>query len=1019
MKRLRTFLLMPILLCIGIVASGQTIISGTVTDAENVPVIGAGVMIDGTSSGAVTDMDGKWTLAASEGSSVTVSCMGFSPKTFVVGKSSVYNIVLEVDSNFLEEVVVVGYDTQKKVNLTGSISSVSSEMIAERPVATAASALQGLAAGVTVTSQSGNPGASGTNIRIRGIGTFGGSSASPLVLVDGVQGSIDDVDPSQIDKISVLKDAASSSIYGSRAANGVILITTKRAPKDRFSLTYRGYAGWAQPTDIPSLVDAVDYMRLSREASLNDGDEPLYSLDYIANYMDNHRYDPDTYPITKWQEKVLNGSGFTHNHTLTFSAASGKIRNNSSFGYLSQDGIIARQDFSRLNFRNNMSIDVFENLSVRIDAAVNFGRRNAVPLAASLFNMMNTRDPLILTQWSSGDYAPMTGGSTNILPVTEGQGGEKRVDNLRLNAAASVSWSPLGWLTLEGKIAPRYNQSHTHQFDDVIRYAADAYGTESPVTSRLYNELTESQTQNFYMTYQATAAFHKNFNSSHDLKVLLGASRETMSQRYFSASRQRLSYPDYPVLNVGAEDETMSNNGTRTEWALQSFFGRVNYNYKERYLFEANVRLDGSSRFAKGNKWGIFPSFSAAWRITEENWMQEHKNTLTEMKIRASYGTLGNQNISSSNYPFAESLAMNVYSVNGVLVPAAYRNSLANESITWETSEMIDVGVDFALWNKFTVTADWYLKNTHGILMTLNIPLSAGLNAPYQNAGEVRNLGWEVSAGYHDSWGDFSFGVDANLSDVINTITYMKGQYESHSGGIIRNQEGSSVNSIYGLKCLGMARTQAQADWVNMNLRQYGKDIQPGDLIYADTDGDGKVTDADMAIIGSAVPRYTYGFTLSFGWKGLNLSAFFQGVGKADSYLSSYYVQPCINGGTFRTEHLDRWTSDTPDGFYPRMSYKSDHNRKQSSFWMRDASYLRLKNISLNYAFPEKCFKGKVKSLSVFASAENLFTVTGFYQGYDPEVGYDSNGSNGVSLGAVADNYPQVKTYTFGLELKF
>ncbi len=1000
-------------------ASAQSLLTGTVKDTDGIPVPGAAVMIEGTTAGTMTDMDGRWSLKASEGQTLVASCLGYADSRRKVGSATVIDFVLEVDAAFLDEVVVVGYDVQKKVNLTGAVSSLPVEMIETRPVANVANALQGLAAGVTVTSQSGNPGASGSTVRIRGIGTFGGSSASPLVLIDGVQGSIDDVDPSQIDKMSVLKDAASSSIYGSRAANGVILITTKRAPKDRFSLTYRGYTGWSSPTDLPQLVGAEDYMRLSREASLNDGDTPLYSEEYIERYMANHRIDPDSYPITDWQSKVLNGSGFTQNHAISFNAASGRIRNSASFGYLSQDGIIRRQSYSRFVYRDNMTVDVRDNLSVKFDIAGNFGRRKAVPLASSLFNMMNTRDPLILTQWSSGDYAPMTGGSTNILPVTDGEGGQKRVDNLRLNAAASVNWSPWKWLTLEGKIAPRFVVSHTHTFEDVIHYAADAYGTESLVTSRLYNELTESQTQNLYMTYQTTATLRWKFADRHDVKLLLGASRETMGQRYYSASRQSLPYPDYPVLNVGAEDETMNNAGTRSEWVLQSYFGRLNYNYRDRYLVEGNIRFDGSSRFASGHRWGIFPSVSLGWRISSEEWMSGISNTLTELKLRGSYGQLGNQNISSSNYPFAEQLAMDVYSVNDVLVPIAYRNSLANEDITWETSEMYDVGLDATLWNKLSLTADFYVKNTHGILMTLNIPLSTGLSAPYQNAGEVRNLGWELAAGYHDTFGDFRFGIDANISDVINTITDMNGQYESHSGGIIRNQEGSSVNSLYGLKCIGMARTQAQADRVNMNLRQYGTDIMPGDLIYADSDGDGVVTDADKTIIGSAIPRYTYGATLSIGWKGLNFSAFLQGVGKVDSYLSSYYVQPCINGGTFRKEHLDRWTADTPDGLYPRMSYKSEHNRKISSFWMRSAAYLRLKNVSLSWTLPQKWLGSAAKGVTLFATAENLLTFTNFYQGYDPEVGYDPNGSNGVSLGAVADNYPQVKTYTLGVELKF
>ena len=400
--------------------------------------------------------------------------------------------------------------------------------------------------------------------------------------------------------------------------------------------------------------------------------------------------------------------------------------------------------------------------------------------------------------------------------------------------------------------------------------------------------------------------------------------------------------------------------------------------------------------------------------------MERVRNVLSELKIRGSYGELGNQNISSSNYPFTEILSLSSYSVNGVLVPVVRNTSLANPDITWETTRMYDIGIDATLWNKLTVTADWYHKMTDGILMQLNIPLSTGLNAPYRNAGVVRNIGWEVSVGYNDKWGDFAFGITANLSDVHNKIIDMKQQIMTGSNNIIRNQEGSSINSIYGLHCLGMARDEAEAEWVNMNLPQFGADIKAGDLIYADTNSDGVVNNDDKRIIGCAIPRYTYGLTLNFGWKGLSLSAFFQGVGKADSYLSSSYVLPCINGGTFRKEHLDRWTPQTPNGKYPRMSYTSEHNRYISDFWMADASYLRLKNLQLSYTFPQRWLKRiHLKGLSVFASAENLFTWTDFYQGYDPEVGYNASTSSGVQLGDVASNYPQVKTYTFGIELKF
>ena len=338
---------------------------------------------------------------------------------------------------------------------------------------------------------------------------------------------------------------------------------------------------------------------------------------------------------------------------------------------------------------------------------------------------------------------------------------------------------------------------------------------------------------------------------------------------------------------------------------------------------------------------------------------------------------------------------------------------------------MYDVGVDAVLWNKFSVTADWYYKTTYGILMKLDIPSTIGLTAPYQNAGEVRNIGWELGLGYHDAWGDWTLGVDANLSDVINEITDMKG---TSSGSVVRNQEGSAVNSFYGYECLGMARTQDEADRINSECPQFGKDILPGDLIYkdqitVDTDGDGvpdacdgKINEYDKTIIGSSIPRFTYGLTLNLGWKGLNLSAQFQGVGMADAYISGYYTQPNMQGGTYRKEHLDRWTKDTPNGRFPRMSATSTNNTHTSSFWMSDASYFRLKNLQLSYALPQSVVKKmKIKGLMFFANATNLLTFTNYYDGYDPESTY----SSADSISTSASNYPLVSTYTFGIELKF
>ena len=360
---------------------------------------------------------------------------------------------------------------------------------------------------------------------------------------------------------------------------------------------------------------------------------------------------------------------------------------------------------------------------------------------------------------------------------------------------------------------------------------------------------------------------------------------------------------------------------------------------------------------------------------------------------------------------------MGQISMNDNIYSLVTLNTLANPDIKWETTTMLDVGVDVTLFSKLNITADWYRKNTDDILMKLDIPAGVGLNAPYQNAGKVRNTGWELSIGYNNRWRDFTFGVQANVSDVKNEIVDMRGK--TSTSGVLRNQEGYSIGSIYALESLGIIRTQEEADWVNENCPQYGVTTKPGDLIYADMDDSGTIDDKDMTIIGSTVPRYTYGVNLSFGWKGLNLSAFFQGVGKVDGYLSSYYVQPCQQGGTFRKEHLDRWNETNPNGKYPRLTMTDANNWKQSSFWMRSAAYCRLKNIQLSYTLPRTWLKKlRMKSAMVFVNAQNLFTITDFYQGFDPEVAYSGSG-DGVELGAVAYNYPQVKVVTMGVELKF
>ena len=998
-------------------AAGQSWqLAGTVTDSEGKPLSGAAIAVSGTSQGTITDDAGHFALQVSKGHVLHVSFLGFKPQRITIGAQTHLNIVLEADQALLDEVVVVGYGTQKKVNLTGAVSSVSTKEFSSRPITQLSTALQGIAPGVTVTTAGGAPGADSGNIQIRGIGSFGGSDCSPLVLIDGVEGDFNSVDASQIDQISVLKDAASASIYGNRAANGVILITTKRAGKERFSVTYRGYVGWQKPVVYPDVVGPEEYMLLSRQASYNDGAESIYTDEYIANYRKNNYLDPDAFPIIDWQDRLMTGNGFTHNHTVNMSAGSERIRVMTSFGYLDQNGIIKNANFQRYNLRNNMDINLSRKVDFQLDIAGTYSRRETNPYQSNIFGFMNAKDPIMLAQWSDGSYAAFTGGTVNPLPMIEqGLGGNNIRQSGNLKASALLKYRPTEWLTVELKAAPQLTAVKTHRFVDLVEYHSDPYGTIAKTSNAEYNSLDEMVTAAWNSYYHATVTAAHSFGD-HNLSLLLGTSYEAYDYYSLGAYRQDFAYPDYEVISAGGDNEFKNNSGSRTQMAMGSFFGRLNYNYKERYLFEANLRYDGSSRFIRRNRWGVFPSFSAAWRVTEEPFLASIRRTLSEFKIRASYGTLGNQNI-NSYYPATQLLTISSISAANQIYPIVAQNSLANEDITWETTRMTDIGFDAMLWNRLSITADYYWKKTDGILMQLDIPSTIGLEAPYQNAGVVTNRGWELAIGYNNRWGNFDFGVQANLSDVVNEIVDMKGTYGS--SGAIRNQEGSSINSLYLLRSLGIVQTQEQADWINANCPQYNQVTHPGDLVYEDYNQDGKVDDDDRQIVGSLIPRYTYGLTLNFGWKGINLSAQFQGVGKADAYISGAYTQPCVSGGTFQRSHLDNWTPENPGARYPRLSYTSDLNKKASTFWMADASYCRLKNLQLSYTFPEKIVrKLHLQGLMVYTNATNLFTLSNYYDGYDPETAYQS-GSQGATTGSIGNNYPLVSTYTFGVEIKF
>ena len=992
----------------------QLSVSGTVTDNNSQPLLGVTVIVKGTTQGTVTNANGEYNLTDIPPDAVLVfSFIGMKTQEIAVMNQTTINVKMVEETIGLEEVVAVGYGVQKKVNLTGSVSSINADRLERRPIVSTSAILQGLAPGVTITTQSGAPGGDGGQIRIRGINSFGGSDSSPLVLVDGIAGSIDMVDANLIESISVLKDAASAAIYGSRAANGVILITTKRASDTKFSINYKGYVGLQEATDIPEVADGLTFMNVFNEANMNDYGYNLYSDEEIAQFNEKYKVDPDNYD---WQKAILNGSGLTHNHFVSMMASSDKVFVMPSFSYSDQEGIIENTGFKRYALRNNMDIKPNDKLAIKFDVSFTNSDRLQIANESNVWNYF-ARMPTNIPIRRNGLWSE---GWVNVNPVAFiEEGGNKKTNNIELIGNLSVDYKPVKWLTLTGKITPRYRTRNTHSFTkSVMTYNDD--GSEAGAAYS-FTYLEETAYRYYFGNYQFLATAIKEWKD-HSFSVMAGTSRETYDRKYMMGYRRDYTYDTYEVLAAGANNETKDNDGTHAQWILVSGFGRINYDYKDRYLFEANIRYDGSSRFIGDNRWATFPSFSAGWRISEEPFMQSTKNFLDHLKVRASWGILGNQNIGDSFYPFAETLAVGSISMDEQVYQLVALNTMSNPDLKWEETEMTGIGLDANLFKHLSITADWYQKNTDGILLTLYTSQLTGLNAPYQNAAKVSNTGWDFGANYENQWGDWRLSLGVNFSDVKNEITDMRGQT---SGTLLRQQEGYAINSIYGYIAEGLYQSQ---DEIDAGPTQFGT-LHPGDIKYKDIAGDfdennnpipdGKINDDDKTIIGSTIPRYTYGVNMDLAWKGFKLNAFFQGVGKVDGYLNSHYVIPCSMSSAIKTWQLDYWTEDNRDAAFPRVSITSTNNAQNSSYWMKSASYLRLKNLQLGYDLPKAILqKIGIKNLYVYVNAQNLFTITDFWNGYDPEVNYDAGTDEGVQLGS-AQYYPQVKVYSFGVDVKF
>ena len=1005
--------------------------SGVVIDSAGEPVVGAGVVIEGSTNGTITDVDGRWELVVpSTTTKIVISSLGYKEQIVAAGSASARTVTLQEDSQMLQETVVVGYGVQKKVNLTGAVAMVNSEEMNARPISSVASGLQGLLPGVTVVNSSSQPGQANTTIRVRGVGTIGNSN--PLILIDGIEGDISSINPEDIESVSVLKDAASSAIYGARAANGVLLVTTKKlaAGKDAVTkINFSAYAGIQTPTRLPEMCDAIEFMTLDNEARKNVDTADAWLPEDFDKVRNNT--DPNYFGNTDWIGQVLKKVAPQQNYSLSLNGTLGNSGYMLSYRYFDQSGLTVGNSTGET--RHNLRFKINTKLIDRVTLSSNLGYTTTKVISpvssltsggGAIYTAMRIA-PNVPVRYTDGTWA-YGGGNTNPVAILR-DGGRAKTDADELSIMEVVKVDILkGW-----DVSATYNVTSYNGLKDILKKTITF---NNPQDGSTYSYQSPNSIKNIdYRHNQQTFILQTNFDlnfGKHNVSGVVGMSQEWYTSRSFEASRTKLITEQDPTLNLG-DPQTMSNASSYSSWAIRSGFGRVSYNWNERYLLEGNLRYDLSSRFHKSNRSGLFPSVSAGWRISEENFMAATRTYLDNLKIRASWGMLGNQYVGSSNYPYLSVLQAYTSGVSmiGANATTGYvQSTLSNPNLSWEKIKMLDLGFDLAMFsNRLTFSFDWYNKDTDGILLKLNYPAQMGAKPSEQNAGKVNNKGWEMDLNWRSQAGEFMYGIGFNLSDVKNKIVDLGGNAPDLSGNQIR-MVGYPIDAFYGYIADGLM-TPEDFKINNPETHTYnlpnipvilGNRYQPGDIKYKDLSGpdgvpDGRITpEYDRTVLGSSIPRYTYSVRGNLGWRGIDFSFVLQGVGKCSGFLEGSARHALQDMAAYPQKvHLERYnvvTNPNPKASYPRLTYNTGFNQNTfSTFWLEDASYLRVKNVQLGYTFPEKWMKkARIDNFRVYASADNLFTFSKFFYAYDPETPVSKGGY-----------YPLVKTIVIGVNLTF
>ncbi|HLS94358.1 MAG TPA: TonB-dependent receptor [Sphingobacterium sp.] len=966
-------------------------VEGVVVNTSGAAVSGASIRELGGTNATRTDAEGRFTLDVSTpDATLQVSYVGYVAQEVPVGGRSDVRITLVETLEELDEVVVVGYGTQRKANVTGAISSVNMKELESRPVVNVVEALQGTTPGLTIQQSNSQPG-SRPAINIRGINTL--NNNDPMVIIDGILGDIQNVNMADIESISVLKDAASAAIYGSRASNGVILITTKKGSKGVSRVSYDYIFAEQTPTFMPQIVDSWVYAELRNEALINSGRPTQFSAEQIAGFRANG-------PNTNWMKEIYREAAPQQSHNLSLSGGSEKTTYLISAAYLDQESMFRGPGYGleRFNFRTNVETDVSDRFKVGVRAAY---ARNTLKDHAYWTEWLieqATRMPSIYPiRNAEGGYNYPSGSNSNSLARLE-QGGLRRSANDDLSGILNAEYKLWDGLKLRGMVGAQLYYNRMKENRKAIPGSGDQENRMTNGSQRIQNITT-----NLILSYDKTWG-------DHTVNALAGYSYEGSTDNRFETFRI-MEESNYDIMG-GLQTVNTGNQEWQHEWSIYSAFLRMNYNFANKYLFEFNLRDDISSKFRRGNRSAWFPSMSAGWVISEEGFFPEGlKNIMPSAKIRSSWGVVGNNRIADYQYQANVNIAQG-YNFGNTMYPVASFDAV-NPDLRWETTQMFNIGADLGfLNNALTLSGEYYVNDTYDILIAIPVPGLFGGGTPIQNAGRVRNKGWEIAARYQFNTGAVNHTVSGNLSDSKNKVIDTKGT-EWINGSDVNTivREGYPIDSYYAYRWDGYFQT---AEEVAQGPRLDGITPKPGDLRYLDKNGDGIVReDDDRFVLGNRFPRFLYGFNYAADWKGLDFSMFWQGVGQRQVWLRGESVEAFHNNneGPVFDFHIDRWTPANPDATYPRLTVgaESANNAAKSNFWIEDAAYLRLKNVQLGYTFPQHWTNRiSVSRVRIYTSIQNALTFANMKGGWDPET---ADGGGRI--------YPVNRTFSVGLNLNF